>query len=123
MKYFSRSKAAECLPDRIRAMKRMRVAFLTSILFLVVSLNLTKADQSEEEITVTVKCRPPQSGVYTHGWGTLRLIIPEAESPYITFRGNRSVVRDTLCQASDRVGVVAFRPDGTVGVYVRAIGE
>jgi|GEM_PF-4646357 len=102
-------------------MKIMPVAAAISVFFL--NLNLVQANQSVVKLNVNINCRPPDPGVYTLGWGTSRLIIPESGRAYYTFRGQNTIVKDTLCQSGDNSGVVAFRSDGTVWAYVWATDQ
>jgi hypothetical protein len=69
-------------------MKVMQVAVAITTLFL----NLIPTYQPAVALNVNVKCRSPEPGVYTLGWGTCRLIIPKDGRPYYAFRGQNKMV-------------------------------
>lgn len=92
------------------------IACLTTIF---ASLAAVIQVESAIALTVEVNCVPPKSGTYSLGWGTSRLIVQKDGQAYSLFRGNRRLVKDTICQSSDNTGLVIFRADGTVWAYVR----
>lgn len=98
----------------------MKTIYLSTFVSTFVLAAFTQANQIASALTVKIECLPPNPGVYTLGWGTSRLVIPETGKPYYTFRSKKSFVEDQLCKAGDNIGVVAFRSDGTVWAYVRA---
>ena len=90
-----------------------------SILCLLFTANY--ADAASKTITVKVNCERPKAGIYSLGWGTSRLIVPEDGIPYSTFRGNKKLMTDgKLCQAGDNSGAVFLADDRTVWAYSRA---
>ena len=92
---------------------------LVTVMVATIFLSLALANHSAVALNADVKCRPPEPGMYTLGWGTSRLVIPKEGRPYYTFRMQRTMVVDTLCRSGDNSGVVAFRADGTVWAYVK----
>ncbi len=96
----------------------VKTIYLTKFVSAFVFVAFAQANQLALGLTVKVECLPPNPGVYTLGWGTSRLVIPEKGKPYYTFRSEKRFVKDTLCKSGDNIGVVAFREDGTVWAYV-----
>lgn len=101
--------------------QKSRILIVGFLLALCIFFTATYVDAASKTITVKVDCVRPKAGVYSLGWGTSRLIVPEEGNPYSTFRMMKKEKTDgQLCQAGDNSGAVFLRDDRTVWAYTKS---
>lgn len=97
--------------------KKKKYAYFVSVLLAILAVKATTASETIRSLNLIIKCTPPEPGIYTLGWGTSRLHIPQNGKPYTTFRMERHFVEGNICQSADNIGVVVIDKEGQVWSY------